>query len=44
MVSISFFGGIIILFLGIIGIYLAEIFEEVKNRPFTIIKKKYKRD
>jgi putative glycosyltransferase len=39
MVSISFFGGIIILFLGIIGIYLANIFVEVKNRPFTIIKK-----
>jgi len=38
MVSISFFGGIIILFLGIIGIYLANIFVEVKNRPFTIIK------
>lgn len=41
MVSISFFGGIIILFLGIIGIYLANIFTEVKNRPFTIIKKRY---
>ena len=39
MVSISFFGGMIILFLGIIGIYLATIFVEVKNRPFTIIKK-----
>ena len=42
MVSISFFGGMIILFLGIIGIYLAEIFIEVKNRPFTIVKKIHK--
>ncbi|WP_066356053.1 glycosyltransferase family 2 protein [Aliarcobacter skirrowii] len=42
MVSISFFGGLIIFFLGIIGIYLAKIFTEVKNRPFTIIKKIHK--
>jgi len=42
MVAISFFGGMIILFLGIIGIYLAKIFIEVKNRPLTIIKKIYK--
>jgi len=41
MVSISFFGGMIILFLGVIGIYLAKIFIEVKNRPYTIIKKTY---
>lgn len=39
MVSISFFGGLIIFFLGIIGIYLAEIFIEVKNRPLVIVKK-----
>jgi len=43
MVSISFFGGLIIFFLGIIGIYLAKIFTEVKNRPFTILKNKYER-
>ena len=42
MVSISFFGGLIIFFLGIIGIYLAKIFTEVKNRPFTIVKKIHK--
>jgi putative glycosyltransferase len=41
MVLISFFGGLIIIFLGIIGIYLANIFTEVKNRPLTIIRKKY---
>lgn len=43
MVSISFFGGLIIFFLGLIGIYLAEIFIEVKNRPFTIVKNKFER-
>lgn len=44
MVAISFFGGLIILFLGIIGIYLANIFTEVKNRPLTIVRKKYESD
>ena len=44
MVSISFFGGMIILFLGIIGIYLANVFIEVKNRPFTIVKKIYRKE
>jgi len=39
MTSIFFFGGLIIIFLGVIGLYLSEIFYEVKNRPLTIIKK-----
>lgn len=38
IVSIWFFGGLIILLLGIIGIYLSKIFIEVKQRPYTIIK------
>jgi putative glycosyltransferase len=42
IVSIWFFGGLIILFLGIIGIYLSKIFFEVKNRPNTTIKKRHK--
>lgn len=41
IVAIIFFGGLIILFLGIIGIYLAKIFNEVKHRPLTIVKKLY---
>lgn len=41
MVSIWFFGGVNILLLGIIGIYLAEIFIESKQRPYTIIKDIY---
>lgn len=41
IVSIWFFGGLIILVLGIIGIYLSKIFIEVKNRPFTTIRNIY---
>jgi len=38
IVSVWFFGGFIILLLGIIGIYLSKIFIETKNRPYTIIR------
>jgi putative glycosyltransferase len=41
MVLISFFGGLIIFFLGVIGIYLSTIFIEVKQRPHSIIRKIY---
>lgn len=41
MISIWFFGGLIILVLGIIGIYLSKIFIEVKQRPYTMIKNIY---
>ena len=39
IVSIWFFGGLIIFFLGIIGMYIAKIFIETKQRPYSIIKK-----
>lgn len=39
MSAITFFSGITILFMGIIGEYIASIFVEVKNRPFYIIDK-----
>jgi putative glycosyltransferase len=42
ILSIWFFGGLIILFLGVIGIYISRIFSEVKNRPNTTIKNNYK--
>ncbi len=42
VVLISFFCGLIIFFQGIIGIYLATIFSEVKQRPYTIIRKIHK--
>lgn len=41
ILSIWFLGGIIILFLGIIAIYIAKIFLETKNRPFPFVKNLY---
>lgn len=40
--SIFFCTGIIISVLGVIGLYLGKIFEQVKNRPLYIIKDKTK--
>ena len=39
MVSIWLLSGVIILFLGIIAIYISKAFTETKKRPFSIIKK-----
>ena len=44
IVSVWFLGGIIILFMGVIGIYLSKIFIETKNRPYTIVKKLYQHE
>lgn len=41
IVSIWFLGGLIIFSIGIIGIYLSKVFIETKQRPYTIIRKKY---
>ena len=41
IVSLWLIGGMVILFLGVIGIYLAKMFSEVKRRPYTIIRKVY---
>lgn len=41
IISIWFLGGIIIFFIGIIGVYISRIFIETKNRPYTIIRKVY---
>jgi len=38
IVSIWFLSGIIILILGIIGLYLGKVFEEVKAKPLYIVK------
>lgn len=43
MVSIWLLGGLTIFCLGIIGIYLAKIFVEVKRRPYTIVRQVYER-
>ncbi|AEV70951.1 glycosyl transferase [Mycolicibacterium rhodesiae NBB3] len=40
-VSIWFIGGIIIFCIGLIGIYLGKIFQEVKDRPLSIVRKIY---
>jgi hypothetical protein len=39
--SIWFLGGLIIFSIGICGIYLAKIYQQVKNRPFTIVRETY---
>ncbi len=44
MMSIWLLGGLIILFIGIVGLYLSRIFIEVKGRPNTIIKELYSHD
>lgn len=36
--SVWLLGGIIILFIGVIGIYLSKIFTEIKQRPYVIVK------
>ena len=41
IVSIWFFGGLIISCLGIIGIYISKIYIQTKNRPYTIVKTIY---
>jgi putative glycosyltransferase len=38
MAALTFFSGIIVLFLGILAIYIGTIFLEVKRRPVTIIR------
>ncbi|MDD2882871.1 MAG: glycosyltransferase family 2 protein [Rhodoferax sp.] len=43
MVSIWLLGGMVISFVGVIGIYLAKIFSETKQRPYTIIREVYGR-
>lgn len=41
MASIWLLGGMIISFIGIIGIYLSKIFTETKQRPYTIVRQIY---
>ncbi len=40
IISICFFSGLIIFILGIIGLYLSRVFNEVKGRPLYIISEK----
>lgn len=41
IISIWLMGGLTIFCLGVIGIYLAKVFIEVKHRPYTIVKQTY---
>ncbi|MGZ3744088.1 MAG: glycosyltransferase family 2 protein [Pseudobdellovibrionaceae bacterium] len=42
MVSIWLLGGLVISFIGVVGIYLSKIFSEVKQRPYTIVRNIYR--
>lgn len=41
MASIWLVGGLIISFIGVVGIYLSKIFSETKRRPYTIVRQIY---
>lgn len=41
IVAVCFFGGLTVFCLGLIGIYLAKIFAEVKERPYTVVRASY---
>jgi putative glycosyltransferase len=43
IVSVWLLGGLTIFCLGVIGIYVSKIFSETKERPYTVIRKLYKR-
>ena len=44
MMSIWLLDGLIILFIGVVGIYLSRVFIEIKQQPTTIIKEFYERE
>lgn len=41
MASIWLLGGMIISFIGVVGIYLSKVFSETKQRPYTIVRQVY---
>lgn len=41
VVSVWLLGGITLMCLGVVGIYLSKVFTEVKQRPFTLIRRVY---
>jgi len=44
IVSIWMLGGLTILAIGIVGIYLSKVFTEVKQRPLTVVRRVYSAD
>lgn len=43
MASIWLLGGMVISFIGVVGIYLSKIFSETKQRPYTIVRQVHAR-
>lgn len=41
MASIWLLGGMIIAFIGVVGVYVSKTFSEVKRRPYTIVRRVY---
>lgn len=41
MASIWLMGGMVISFIGVVGVYLSKIFSEIKQRPYTIVRHIY---
>jgi putative glycosyltransferase len=41
IISIWFLGGLTLFSVGIVGVYLAKVFTETKNRPYTVIRAEY---
>jgi len=41
--SVWFLGGLILFSVGVVGLYIAKIFTETKQRPYTIVKHVYKK-
>ena len=44
MASIWLLGGLVISFIGVVGIYLSKIFSETKQRPYTIVRQIYAKE
>jgi polyisoprenyl-phosphate glycosyltransferase len=40
MITVTFFGGVQLVFIGILGEYICRIFDEVKGRPLYLVKDK----
>lgn len=44
IVSVWLFGGLNLMMVGLIGLYIARIFQETKRRPYAIVRRLYRRD
>jgi len=42
MISVWLIGGLIIFCMGVIGIYIAKMFIEIKHRPYVIVRRDYR--